>query len=94
MRWSRSTACSARASGAGDRRGRARDRARAPRLPDLRARERGALPVGCKPMTDTPYPRDMVGYGRNRPHPRWPGEARIAVQFVIKGKTPRFSAVS
>ena len=34
-------------------------------------------------MTDTPYPRDMVGYGRNRPHPRWPGEARIAVQFVI-----------
>ena len=34
-------------------------------------------------MTDTPYPRDMVGYGRNRPHPRWPDEARIAVQFVI-----------
>ena len=34
-------------------------------------------------MTDTPYPRDMVGYGRNRPHPHWPGEARIAVQFVI-----------
>ena len=34
-------------------------------------------------MTDSSYPRDMVGYGRNRPHPRWPGEARIAVQFVI-----------
>ena len=34
-------------------------------------------------MTDTSYPRDMVGYGRNRPHPRWPGDARIAVQFVI-----------
>ena len=34
-------------------------------------------------MSDTPYPRDMVGYGRNRPHPRWPGDARIAVQFVI-----------
>ena len=34
-------------------------------------------------MTDTPYPRDMVGYGRNRPHPHWPGDARIAVQFVI-----------
>lgn len=29
------------------------------------------------------YSRDMVGYGRNRPHPRWPGDARIAVQFVI-----------
>ena len=34
-------------------------------------------------MSDTPYPRDMVGYGRNRPHPHWPGDARIAVQFVI-----------
>ena len=29
------------------------------------------------------YPRDLVGYGRNPPHPRWPGDARIAVQFVI-----------
>jgi putative urate catabolism protein len=29
------------------------------------------------------YPRDMVGYGRTPPHARWPGEARIAVQFVI-----------
>lgn len=33
-------------------------------------------------MSET-YPRDMVGYGRNWPHPRWPGDARIAVQFVI-----------
>jgi putative urate catabolism protein len=31
----------------------------------------------------TAYPRDLVGYGRNPPDPRWPGEARIAVQFVI-----------
>ena len=30
-----------------------------------------------------PYPRDLVGYGRNPPHPRWPGDARVAVQFVI-----------
>ncbi len=30
-----------------------------------------------------PYPRDMVGYGRNPPHPQWPDDARIAVQFVI-----------
>jgi OHCU decarboxylase len=30
-----------------------------------------------------PYPRDLVGYGRAPPHPRWPGDARIAVQFVI-----------
>ena len=34
-------------------------------------------------MTDTAYPRDMVGYGRNPPDPRWPGKARVAVQFVL-----------
>ena len=34
-------------------------------------------------MTETSYPRDLVGYGRNPPHPRWPNEARICVQFVI-----------
>jgi len=31
----------------------------------------------------TPYPRDLVGYGRNPPHAGWPGNARIAVQFVL-----------
>ncbi len=31
----------------------------------------------------TPYPRDLRGYGRNPPHPRWPGGARVAVQFVL-----------
>jgi putative urate catabolism protein len=29
------------------------------------------------------YARDLVGYGRNPPDPRWPGGARLAVQFVI-----------
>ncbi|HBY39019.1 MAG TPA: allantoinase, partial [Alteromonas sp.] len=29
------------------------------------------------------YPRDLVGYGANPPHPKWPGNARIAVQFVL-----------
>ncbi|MFI4866008.1 MAG: allantoinase PuuE [Steroidobacterales bacterium] len=29
------------------------------------------------------YPRDLVGYGRQVPHPRWPGGARVAVQFVL-----------
>jgi putative urate catabolism protein len=29
------------------------------------------------------YPRDLVGYGRNPPHPQWPGEARVALQFVL-----------
>jgi putative urate catabolism protein len=32
-------------------------------------------------MTD--YPRDMKGYGRNAPNPRWPGGAHVAVQFVL-----------
>ncbi len=27
--------------------------------------------------------RDLVGYGRDAPHPRWPGAARVAVQFVL-----------
>ena len=30
-----------------------------------------------------PYPRDLVGYGRHTPDPKWPKGARIAVQFVI-----------
>jgi len=30
-----------------------------------------------------PYPRDMVGYGKNVPHAAWPNQARIAVQFVL-----------
>lgn len=32
---------------------------------------------------DRNYPRDLVGYGRNPPDPRWPGGARICVQFVV-----------
>ncbi|MEI9886454.1 MAG: allantoinase PuuE [Rhizomicrobium sp.] len=29
------------------------------------------------------YPRDLIGYGSNPPHPRWPHGARIAVQLVL-----------
>ena len=29
------------------------------------------------------YPRNMRGYGHTPPDPKWPGGARIAVQFVI-----------
>ena len=29
------------------------------------------------------YPRDLRGYGADVPHARWPGAARIAVQFVL-----------
>jgi putative urate catabolism protein len=30
-----------------------------------------------------PYPRDLVGYGPNPPHPRWPDGARLALNFVM-----------
>ncbi len=33
-------------------------------------------------LTDA-YPRDLRGYGAHPPHARWPGGARIAVQFVL-----------
>ena len=34
-------------------------------------------------MTDPHYPRDLKGHGRTPPHPKWPGNARIALQFVL-----------
>ncbi|MEM5429071.1 allantoinase PuuE [Cupriavidus oxalaticus] len=34
-------------------------------------------------MTTENYPRDLIGYGARPPHARWPGGARIAVQFVL-----------
>jgi putative urate catabolism protein len=35
------------------------------------------------PVTDAAYPRDLVGYGAEPPQAGWPGDARIAVQFVV-----------
>ena len=29
------------------------------------------------------YPRDLRGHGRNPPHPHWPKQARVALQFVL-----------
>ena len=34
-------------------------------------------------MAQGDYPRDLIGYGRTPPHPRWPGDAHVAVQFVL-----------
>ncbi len=34
-------------------------------------------------MADSPYPRDLRGYGARSPDPRWPGGAHAAVQFVV-----------
>ncbi|MCP1367919.1 allantoinase, partial [Halomonas sp. BBD48] len=32
---------------------------------------------------DSGYPRDLIGYGGTPPQANWPGQARIAVQFVL-----------
>jgi peptidoglycan/xylan/chitin deacetylase (PgdA/CDA1 family) len=29
------------------------------------------------------YPRDMAGYGQNSINPKWPNNAKVAVQFVL-----------
>jgi peptidoglycan/xylan/chitin deacetylase (PgdA/CDA1 family) len=34
-------------------------------------------------MTVRPYPRDMRGYGAKPPHPRWPGNARVAISIAL-----------
>ena len=31
----------------------------------------------------TSYPRDLKGYGAHPPDPKWPGHARVALQFVL-----------
>ena len=34
-------------------------------------------------MASAGYPRDMIGYGAHPPDPKWPGGARVALQFVL-----------
>ena len=34
-------------------------------------------------MDTTDLPRDFIGYGETPPHAKWPGGARIAVNFVV-----------
>jgi putative urate catabolism protein len=34
-------------------------------------------------VTESSYPRDLIGYGAQPPDPQWPNGARIAVQFVL-----------
>src|ERR671911_1880955 len=45
------------------------------------SQERASIMEECE-VAKT-YPRDLEGYGRNPPNPRWPGGAHVAVQFVI-----------
>ena len=46
-------------------------------IADQRAKRAATAKSGLGP------PRDFVGYGRNPPHPQWPGGARIAVNFNL-----------
>ena len=34
-------------------------------------------------MAGVSYPRDLIGYGNCRPEPKWPGGARLALNFVM-----------
>ena len=34
-------------------------------------------------MSNTEYPRDLIGYGANPPDPQWPNGARLALQIVL-----------
>ncbi|MDB5645610.1 MAG: polysaccharide deacetylase [Methylobacterium sp.] len=58
---------------------------RAPAVDRARPLGRTAGPILSPSQRAGPltYPRDLVGYGRNPPHPRWPNGARIAVQIVL-----------
>jgi putative urate catabolism protein len=37
----------------------------------------------ASPASPNRYPRDLRGHGRQPPHAQWPGQARVAVQFVL-----------
>jgi putative urate catabolism protein len=41
------------------------------------------MPPANQPANPPAYPRDLLGHGRHPPHPQWPGQARVAVQFVL-----------
>src|SRR5262249_16887095 len=48
-----------------------------------RIQDRISIPKVERPTMPETYPRDLIGYGRTPPDPRWPGNARVAVQFVL-----------
>lgn len=41
----------------------------------------------------TDYPRDLSGYGANPPDPKWPGGARLAIEFVLAYETGAESSI-
>jgi len=45
-------------------------------------------------MGIAPTPRDFLGYGRDKPNARWPGDARVAVSIVVNFEEGSEFAVS
>lgn len=41
------------------------------------------LSVKANHFMSSAYPRDLIGYGQTPPHPHWPNEAQLAIQFVV-----------
>ena len=52
------------------------------RFDEARPRVR-PIPALSAMAEEAPYPRDMIGYGRNPPRADWPAGARVALQFVV-----------
>src|SRR6185369_11189743 len=61
-------------------RGRCESRQYCIKLPSIAGEFR---PMSNRAPFEPGYPRDLAGHGPVPPHPRWPGGARIAVQFVL-----------
>lgn len=41
------------------------------------------MPLKARKKKASPYARDLVGYGRHLPDPKWPGGARLALQISL-----------
>lgn len=61
----------------------AKSRAASPRAPRASGTQAAVSRAPAARDSAALYPRDLVGYGRNPPQANWPGNARIAVQFVL-----------
>lgn len=48
-----------------------------------KSRSASARGAAARPVREPGPVRDFVGYGANPPHARWPGEARLAINFNL-----------
>src|SRR3974390_641327 len=50
----------------------------------LRRRRRTSMKARAQKRSKASgYPRDLVGYGKRLPDPKWPGQARLALQISL-----------